>query len=130
MSTASRDDKPTSTSRRTLLKRAAIAAGGVGAASLPLVWWTRQSTKKPIESIVLVTLDTTRARNLGCYGYGRPTSPNIDRFANEAVVYDRAIAPGTWTLPSHASLFTGKFPSAHGARVDANGPLRMTDLGS
>jgi len=77
-------------------------------------------------TIILITLDTTRADHLGCYGYSRPTSPNIDRLANESLVYDRAIAPGTWTLPSHASLFTGKFATSHGARYDPEGSLRLT----
>ena len=76
---------------------------------------------------MLITLDTTRADHLGIYGYGPPTSPNLDAFANEAVVYTEAIAPATWTLPSHASLFTGRFPSSHGARYDPAGTLLLTD---
>ncbi|HUS40697.1 MAG TPA: sulfatase, partial [Pirellulales bacterium] len=78
-------------------------------------------------TIILITLDTTRADHLGCYGYRRPTSPNIDRLADDALVYDHAIATGTWTLPSHASLFTGKFPTSHGAQWDPNGAIRLSD---
>lgn len=78
-------------------------------------------------NIILITLDTTRVDRLGCYGYTRPTSPNIDELARDSIVYDRAIAPSSWTLPSHASLFTGKFTSSHGARYDPNGPLRLTN---
>jgi arylsulfatase A-like enzyme len=74
-------------------------------------------------NLLLVTLDTTRADHLGCYGYTRPTSPHLDALADEATVYTRAVAPGTWTLPSHASLFTGKCPTSHGARYDPQGPL-------
>ncbi len=81
----------------------------------------------PRPPIVLITLDTTRARSLGCYGYSQSSSPNIDRFAQQSLVYDNAIAPGTWTLPSHASLFTGKFPSSHGARKDTQGNLKLLD---
>ena len=77
-------------------------------------------------TIILITLDTTRADHLGCYGYSRPTSPNIDRLATESLLYERAIAPGTWTLPSHASLFTGKFTASHGARYDPIGSLQLT----
>lgn len=44
----------------------------------------------------------------------------------ESVVYTRAVAPSSWTLPSHASLFTGKLVSAHGARFDEEGPLLLT----
>jgi arylsulfatase A-like enzyme len=75
---------------------------------------------------VLITLDTTRADHLGCYGYARPTSPNIDLLAAESLVYEQAIAPSTWTLPSHASLFTGKFVASHGARKVADGPLILS----
>ncbi|MEE2703202.1 MAG: sulfatase [Myxococcota bacterium] len=76
-------------------------------------------------TVVLITLDTTRADHLGCYGYTRNTSPNLDAFARDAIVYERAIAPGTWTLPSHASLFTGKLTTSHGAQYDPNGALRL-----
>jgi len=82
-------------------------------------------TKRP--NIVIITLDTTRADHLGCYGYHRRTSPNLDKLARESVLYTHAIAPSSWTLPSHASLFTGKFTSSHGAQYDQNGPLRISD---
>jgi len=75
---------------------------------------------------LLITLDTTRADHLGCYGYERPTSPNLDRLAADSMVYERAIAPGTWTLTSHASLFTGKFVSSHGARMDPQRGLPLS----
>lgn len=77
-------------------------------------------------NVLLVTLDTTRADHLGCYGYARPTSPNLDALAAESTVYTRAIAPGTWTLPSHASLFTGRCPTSHGARYDPSGSLVLS----
>jgi len=85
----------------------------------------RRHTKKP--NIILITLDTTRADRLGCYGYRRRTSPNIDKLAEKSILYTRAIAPSSWTLPSHASLFTGKFTSSHGARYDPDGPLLLTN---
>jgi arylsulfatase A-like enzyme len=74
-------------------------------------------------NVLLVTLDTTRADHLGVYGYARDTSPHLDRLATESVVYTRAIATSSWTLPSHASLFTGKLPTGHGARFDSEGSL-------
>jgi len=74
-----------------------------------------------------MTLDTTRADHLSCYGYHRLTSPNLDRLAENSVLYTQAIAPASWTLPSHASLFTGKFTTSHGARYDPKGPLHLTD---
>lgn len=84
--------------------------------------WRR--TDRP--NVLLVTLDTTRADHLGCYGYRRATSPHLDALAADATVYTRAIAPGTWTLPSHASLFSGKCPTSHGARYDPKGSLVLS----
>ncbi len=66
-------------------------------------------------NILLVVMDAARARNLSCYGYGRPTTPNLERFAERCVVYETAISPAGWSLPSHASIFTGLYPSRHGA---------------
>jgi len=78
-------------------------------------------------NVVLVTLDTTRRDRLGCYGYSRPTSPHVDALAERSVVFERAVAASSWTLPSHASIFTGMFPSSHGADYDPEGPLRLTE---
>ena len=83
------------------------------------------ANREPI-NIILLTLDTTRVDHLSCYGYPRRTSPNLDALAEQSVVYTRAIAPSSWTLPSHASLFTGKFTASHGARYDPNGPMMLT----
>lgn len=65
-------------------------------------------------SVLLIVLDTLRADRLGCYGYPLPTSPNIDALAAESVLFTRAISTAPWTLPAHASLFTGLFPFEHG----------------
>ena len=67
--------------------------------------------RKP--NIVIVLLDTHRLDRLGCYGYRRGTSPNIDAFAERATLFERAMSPAQWTIPAHASLFTGEPPSAH-----------------
>lgn len=69
-------------------------------------------------NILVVTIDTTRADHLGCYGYFRDTSPNIDALAEESLVYERCIVPMATTLPTHTSLFTGTYPIEHG--VTAN----------
>lgn len=58
-------------------------------------------------SILLLILDTVRSMDLSLYGYARATTPEISRFAARGVVFDHAIAPAPWTLPSHASIFTG-----------------------
>ena len=66
-------------------------------------------------NLILVSIDTLRADHLGCYGYYKGVSPNIDAFASEGIRFSKAISQSSWTLPSHASLFTGVYPSAHGA---------------
>jgi arylsulfatase len=63
---------------------------------------------------VLITLDTVRADKLGCYGYFRDTTPNLDRFAAQCVRFERCLAPVANTTPSHASLLTGVYPHEHG----------------
>ena len=66
-------------------------------------------------NILILVMDTARAQSLSCYGYQRATSPNLDRLAADSVLYEQAIAPGCWSLPSQMSLLTGLFPSKHGA---------------
>ena len=61
-------------------------------------------------NVLLIILDTVRAQNLSLYGYGRKTTPGLERLAARATVYDQAYAPSSWTLPSHASFFTGRPP--------------------
>jgi arylsulfatase len=67
---------------------------------------------------LLITLDTVRADHLPPYGYPAETAPFLARLAEEMTVYERAYTPCTWTLPSHASLFTGLYPSQHRAITD------------
>jgi arylsulfatase A-like enzyme len=62
-------------------------------------------------NVLLIILDTVRAASLSLYGHARPTTPQLERFAASGVVFDRAIAPSSWTLPSHASIFTGRDPN-------------------
>ena len=72
------------------------------------------STESP-ENVLFVVMDTVRKDRLTPYGYDRPTTPNLADFAEEATVFEQAVAPAPWTLPVHASLFTGLYPSQHGA---------------
>jgi arylsulfatase A-like enzyme len=68
--------------------------------------------------IILVDIDTLRADHLGCYGYQRPTSPNIDAFAREAVFFEWAFSQAPNTPPSQTSILTGLYPSTHGMVYD------------
>jgi arylsulfatase A-like enzyme len=65
-------------------------------------------------SVVLITIDTLRVDRLGCYGYFRDTSPTLDAFSEEAVLFEHAFTPMATTLPAHVSLLTGTNPSRHG----------------
>ena len=76
-------------------------------------------------SVILIVADTLRADHLGLYGYDRPTSPNLDSWAAEGRVFEHAFAPAPWTLPSFASIYTGRWPLIHqGGRVGA--PTRFS----
>ena len=68
------------------------------------------------EDILLITMDTTRADHLSCYGYGLETSPALDAFAKGAVRFTRAYTPVPYTLPAHATILTGWWPKDHGVR--------------
>lgn len=67
-------------------------------------------------SILLISLDTTRADRLGCYGHERAFTPWIDRWAEEGVLFEQALTPVPVTLPAHASLLSGLVPARHGLR--------------
>lgn len=68
-------------------------------------------------NVLLITMDTVRADHLSVYGYERDTTPHLRDWAREATVYNRAIAAADMTLSSHASIFTGVYPSWHGAYI-------------
>lgn len=83
----------------------------------------------PPVSVLLITLDTTRADHLGCYGSDLGATPNLDRLAGGGVLFRQALSPAPLTLPSHTSLFSARVPRRHGARdnlsftVDEKVPL-------
>lgn len=66
-------------------------------------------------NIILIVLDTVRKDHVSCYGSKRETTPHIDRLAGQGVLFTNAISTASWTLPSHASMFTGLYPSTHKA---------------
>jgi arylsulfatase A-like enzyme len=66
------------------------------------------------KNVVLVVLDTHRFDRIGAYGYTKSTTPNLDSFAAEGLFFEKAITPGQWTIPSHASMFSGEVPAVHG----------------
>lgn len=74
-------------------------------------------------SVLLVTLDTTRADHLGTYGYPHVDTPTLDGWAAAGVRFERCITPAPLTLPSHASLLTGLLPPSHGLHVNGDAAL-------
>jgi arylsulfatase A-like enzyme len=69
----------------------------------------------PAPDVVLITLDTTRVDRLGSYDCSANTTPHLDDIAQNGIRFRRAWSTSPWTLPSHASLFTGRYPGHHGA---------------
>jgi hypothetical protein len=86
-----------------------LAGGWLRAVSRPVI----AEGSRP--NVLLIVLDTARADALSAYNPEMKTTPNIERFAREGRTYLRAISPAPWTLPAHASMFTGLYPSQHGA---------------
>lgn len=74
-------------------------------------------------NLLLITMDTTRADHLGCYGYSKPITPNLDRLAKRGVLFRNAMAHVPLTRPSHATILTGIYPQ----HLDlwSNGPYRL-----
>lgn len=70
-------------------------------------------------NVLFVVLDTVRKDHLTPYGYDRPTTPELESFADEACVYTQAVTQAPWTLPAHASMFTGQYPSEHTATQES-----------
>ena len=77
--------------------------------------------------VVLITLDTARVDHLSVYGYGKPTTPRLEELAADSVVFSDCVGVSSWTLPAHASLFTGLFPSTHGAHYDPKGDVALSN---
>ncbi|MEM6572567.1 MAG: sulfatase [Planctomycetota bacterium] len=78
----------------------------------PSITHARETERRP--NVLLIVLDTLRADRLGCYGYDRPTSPYLDSFARESVLFEDVWSGAPWTLPSHASLLSSLHAIEHG----------------
>jgi arylsulfatase A-like enzyme len=105
--------------RAAALRRLALAGTLLGLAAL-LASCPRPASRP---SVLLPTLDTTRADHLGAYGYPHARTPQLDQLAAQGIRYQRAYTPAPLTLPAHASLLTGLYPFEHGVRD--NGRFRL-----
>ncbi len=85
-----------------------------------LVFWLRPRSRP---HLLVITLDTTRADRLGCYGYSQARTPALDSLAAAGLLCERAYTVAPLTLPAHTSLFTGLFPRASGIRTNGRGRL-------
>jgi arylsulfatase A-like enzyme len=99
-------------------------------------WWAHYQEKvetmalnprQGSPNILLVIMDAVGANHLSTYGHGRLTSPHLTELASRGLLFEKAVAPSSWTLPSHASMLTGRLPSEHHAgqyhwRLDGHFP--------
>ena len=93
-----------------------IALGGIEGHR----WWSERAalaalppTAPKSPNVLVIVIDTLRADHVSAYGYSRPTTPNLDRLAKEGVLFENAISPSSWSLPSHVSLVTGRYLHDH-----------------
>ena len=96
----------------------ALAAATVGLAAL-----VGCGRDRPPIPVLLVSIDTLRPDHLGAYGYLDVETPNIDALARRGVLFAQATSPAPLTLPAHASIMTGTYPTYHGVRVNGNTAL-------
>src|SRR5215468_4082840 len=94
-------------------RRALVAAATAG---LTLACRGASLSTWPDAPVIVVSIDTLRADHLPAYGYSRGATPNLDALARESVVFETAYSHCPLTLPSHASLFTGRLPPRTGVR--------------
>jgi arylsulfatase A-like enzyme/tetratricopeptide (TPR) repeat protein len=83
--------------------------------------WKDLGVEKP--NVILVTLDTTRADRLACYGYSGVKTPTLDALAGRGVLFEQCASSSPLTLPSHSTIMTGMYPTYHGVRLNGNTAL-------
>lgn len=94
---------------------AAIVTIGGRAAVEALRMKRLQDVPANAPNVLLLVMDAQRADHLSLYGYHRRTSPRLDSLGRSAIVFDKGVANSSWTLPTHATLFTGRLPFEHRA---------------
>lgn len=107
---------------------AMVCAISIGAAvwvgrDQPLIVLANNGGQPSRPNIILLVMDTVRADHLSVYNYARDTTPQLRSIAERATLYTNAISSGDMTLSSHASMFTGLYPSEHGAHAEPDSPV-------
>ena len=116
-------DLPMSINRRALLVGTAGTVAGLAAGLHGGRWFSERkqlSRLAPMQkppNVLFIVLDTVRAMSMSLHGNARRTTPELEKLAARGVLFERAIATAPWTLPSHASMFTGLYPRANGLRL-------------
>ncbi|NQW04632.1 MAG: sulfatase-like hydrolase/transferase [Acidobacteria bacterium] len=100
--------------RPSLAAAVIVVVGALGATSL--WWWPERASQTAQGLVLVVSIDTLRADRLASYGYAEGRTPALEALAKDAVVFERAYAHAPQTLPSHASMLTGRLPFEHGVR--------------
>ncbi|MCP4707557.1 MAG: sulfatase-like hydrolase/transferase [Planctomycetes bacterium] len=90
--------------------------------------WFVKARHRRIKRVILISIDTCRADHLGCYGFDRPTTPQIDALAREGMLFLRAQTPVPLTLPAHSSILTGLYPPSHNVHDNHRYRLRDTQI--
>src|SRR4030042_2321593 len=83
--------------------------------------WAKRGIDKP--NVILVTMDTTRADHIGCYGYSGGKTPHLDALAGRGVLFEQAATSPPLSLPAHCSILPGMYPTYHGVRINGNTAL-------
>ena len=97
----------------------------VGIVVLVVILLNKKRTIVAPDTIILISIDTIRADHLSCYGYQHKTTPIIDAFAHDAILFENCFANIPLTLPSHTSMLTGVLPPTHG--VQDNLSMALSD---
>ncbi len=110
-------------SRREFLKQSLYAGLNASLAG-SLLLSSCGKRQRSATNVILISIDTLRADHLSSYGYQRPTSPILDKFASQGLLFEDVSTTCPWTLPAHASLLTGLYPRRNGVRTRTD---RMRD---
>lgn len=116
MHTGGKQISPKLLNRRKLLKRG--LCGGIAASLSGSLWLsgcTDKTSYKDKPNVILISIDTLRWDHVGCYGYERNTTPNIDSFAKKNILFENCYIHEPNTCTSHMSMLTGVYPFTHGA---------------
>ena len=102
-----------SLNRRDVLKYGLYGGLAAGISPAPFLTGCGSAATAKLPNIIFILVDTLRVDRMGLYGYQRNTTPTMDSIANEAAIFDNAVAPAPWTQPSVASMLCSRFPSVH-----------------